>query len=445
MKIFMRIIAFLIIFSLVCVAGCTAEPSYPNDSDKPNNSDIPAKSDKPANSANSDNTDLPETPDNSEAKTETEKPQDIKEFTASDLVAEISVGWNLGNTLDAYHSDNPSTPIPWADHDNMKSVETAWLGGISNATTQALITRVKDAGFNAVRIPVTWYKMAGGAPDYTIREDWMNHVQSIIDMAVTEDMYIILNTHHDEYIIRLNTEEERATAEQAVTALWTQIAERFKDYGHKLIFEGLNEPRHRTNAWDTQGRWDWNGSSFARETVNILNQAFVNAVRATGGNNEKRNLMLVTYAAQGHQGPLDAFILPADPVTENGTSRFIMSVHIYSPHNWAHDGNGEYTGDASVRADLERVADRAAVLGVPVIFGEFGSVARNNHAIRVQHAYDYISIASEMRKRENNPVVMACFWWDDHGNFRLVSRTRPIDGNGLEIIQAMMNARGKVQ
>jgi endoglucanase len=360
-------------------------------------------------------------------------------ITSEELVKDITLGWNLGNTLDAYYSENPSAQIPWADYDNMHSIETAWLDGLANVTTQALIKRVKDAGFNAIRVPVTWYKMSGTDPDYTIRKEWLDHVQEIVDMVAAEDMYIILNTHHDEFILRFD--EDAAVGERVMKALWTQIGERFKGYDEKLIFEGLNEPRRRTNDWNSQGQWDWNGNQDTYNAVNRWNQAFVNAVRETGGNNQKRHLMLATYAAQGHQNQLDGFKLPTDPVSDNGISRFILSVHIYSPHHWAHNGNGNYGGETAVKTDLERVANRASALGVPVIFGEFGTLAKNAHDERVQHAGDYIKIATQMRKRSSNPVVMACFWWDDHGSFRLISRTNDIDSKGLEIIGAMTNAR----
>ena len=362
-----------------------------------------------------------------------------KDLTAEDLVREIGVGWNLGNTLDAYFSENPSEKFHWVDYDNMHELETAWLGGPRNATTQALIKRVKDSGFNAIRIPVTWYKMAGEAPDYEIDERWLSHVENIVNMAVLEDLYIIINTHHDEFIMRFD--EDPAVGEGAVKALWKQIAERFKDYNEKLIFEGLNEPRARNNAWNTHGSWNWYGDNDKYIVINRWNQAFVNAVRDTGGNNEHRHLMLATYAAQSGKEPIEGFELPSDPVSGNGTDRFILSIHVYSPHSWAHDGNGSYNGDAPLRTDIERVANRAAELGVPVIFGEWGSIARLDIDERVQHAHDYIRIATEMRERDNNPVVMACFWWDNGGDFAIINRTGENKEQGQKIINAITRAR----
>jgi endoglucanase len=364
-------------------------------------------------------------------------------LTAEQLVKNIGIGWNLGNTLDAYHSDNPSVPFPehWVDMNNVVSVETAWIGGTSNATTLEIIRRVKNAGFDTIRIPVTWYKMAGSAPDFIIREDWMNHVQYIVNMAISEGMYVIINTHHDEFIMRF---DNASGGEQAVTALWTQIATRFKDYDEKLIFEGLNEPRRRTRDWSQSsdaGAYNWSGNTEDYNTVNRWNQAFVNAVRATGGNNQHRHLMLATYAAQGTDNALNGFSLPTDPVSGNGISRFILSVHVYSPHNWAHNGNGTYGGESVVQNDLNRVANRAAALGVPVIMGEFGTLLKNDHNQRVQHAHDFVRIATEFESRSSNPVVMRAIWWDNAGDFRIVNRTGTNDTPSTEIIQAMIRAR----
>ncbi|MCL1867035.1 MAG: cellulase family glycosylhydrolase, partial [Oscillospiraceae bacterium] len=239
--------------------------------------------------------------------------------TAAQIVGDIGIGWNLGNTLDGYNSNSPEPssetyPSSLKDFNNPSRVETVWQGGRAYRTTQSLVSAVKSAGFNAIRIPVTWYKampnldMSRSSPDYTIDPRWMNHVQSIVDMAVREDMYIILNTHHEEYIMRFGNVEKSTGA---VTALWTQIATKFKDYNEKLIFEGLNEPRRRNNSsWTESGVWSWDGNSTDYGIVNTWNQAFVNAVRATGGNNTNRCLMLATYGAQARTPQMDGLKLP---------------------------------------------------------------------------------------------------------------------------------------
>jgi endoglucanase len=388
----------------------------------------------------------------------------FRNVTSNVLVGEIGIGWNLGNTLDAYNSPNPAAVLISAsnDYNSPVRIETSWLGGIANRTTQALISDVRARGFNAIRIPVTWYKAMQNpgassptAADYSIDARWLHHVQTVVDMAVREDMYIILNTHHDDFIFRLNTPGERTRGELAVTEAWRQIATHFRDYNEKLIFEGLNEPKHRLVAWNTDtsvnNSHDWTGTEYTRETVNMFNQAFVNAVRATGGNNERRHLMLPTYGAQGTaRGQLEAFRLPSDPITANGTSKFILSIHIYSPHDWAHDGVGSYSGVAAIQTDLNRVATRAHQLGIPVILGEWGTLAQHSSTSRATHAYDFVRTATDIGTRSSNPVVMRTFVWDtgrrnDDGTARgylLFDRQPPfIRGNNQNIITAMVAGR----
>jgi endoglucanase len=395
----------------------------------------------------------------------------FRNINAATLVGEIGVGWNLGNTLDGHNSDNPAElSARLRELNNPAEVETIWQGGRANRTSQEMISAVKAAGFNAIRIPVTWYKALenapnGNAPGYIIDPRWLDHVQTIVDMAVREDMYIILNTHHEEWILRPGDANAVAAGSAYITAIWTQIANRFGGYNEKLIFEGLNEPRHRLNQWDTTAPglnpdWNWSGEANIpgrgnvdmRPVINEWNQAFVNAVRATRTahpNNGGRVLMLATYGAQGTPNPLAGFRLPTDPVTANLNSRLVMSVHVYSPHAWAHDGIGSYgsAGAAQITTDLGRVADTAAARGVPVIMGEWGTLARLSHSSRVTHAYDFTRAAADLGVRSTNPVVMRTFVWDttrDRGNpadngFLLIRKNSPfVSANSAQIIRAML-------
>ena len=421
-----------------------------------------------------------------------------RNITSNDLVRQMTIGWNLGNTLDAYFSGNPGVPIHWANNlNNTPAIEAAWLGGVANRTTQSLIDAIYNAGFNTIRIPVSWHKAISGTihyaqpgdpghrtgvnqvynrritfdDGYPIDPRWLAHVQSIVDMAYSRGMFVILNTHHDEYIFRLgNADDEaglayRARGNAAVEYVWTQIATHFQNYGERLVFATLNEPRHR-NAWPAGG-WDWTGSDFARESVNIFNQTAVNTIRETGGNNSYRHIMFPTYAAQGHNGQLNAFRLPTDPARPGDNSKLILSVHIYSPHNWAHDGwisppwtpgptipinrdEPSFTDDHKnqISTDLTRVANRAAALGVPVIMGEWGTLYRHNLQDRIDHAYEFVRTATALESRTPNPVVMRTVVWDDHGTsatglgFRLVNRQAPhISENARQIILAMILGR----
>ena len=179
---------------------------------------------------------------------------------------------------------------------------------------------------------------------------------------------------------------------------WTQIAREFEPFGERLIFAGLNEPRGRQNEWT-------GGTPETRENLNKLNQAFVDAVRATGGNNATRFLLVPTHAASADANAFNGFVVP----TDSANDRIGIAVHTYSPFNWAHDGRGEYGGADEIRGSLERVARQSERLGVPVMLTEWGSINNGRNASqREQHAYDYVSIARELG--------MAVFWWDNNNS-----------------------------
>lgn len=283
-------------------------------------------------------------------------------LTPVELCKEITVGWNLGNTLDATGGNGLSSETSWG---NPKA-------------TEELILAVKEAGFNAVRIPTTWYNHCSGS-NYTIDEAWMERVQEVVDYAYDNGMYVILNAHHEDF--NFPSDANYSKAKKALTSIWKQIAENFKDYGERLIFEGQNEPRKiGTNV-------EWNGGDAeGRDNVNKLNADFVKTVRATGGNNEKRCLMVPTYAASFYA--LSGFELPDD-------DRLIVSVHAYSPYNFAMNTGGGATNNfnpssANSTSELVTMADtlydRFISKGVGVIIGECGATNKGNNDQRINWA-----------------------------------------------------------
>ena len=219
----------------------------------------------------------------------------IRDITSMELIGEMKTGWNLGNTLDSTIT-NPTgseTPTDW---------ETAWGQPV---TTKAMIDSVKAQGFNVLRVPVTWEGKFGEAPDYTIKADWLARVKEVVDYGIDNDMFVILNMHHEEW--HMPTADNEESAEKILRALWAQIADYFKGYDEKLIFEGMNEPRLKGTPMEWNG-----GNQEAREVINQLNAAFVETVRASGGNNEKRHLMIPTYAASTMDSVLNDFVIPND-------------------------------------------------------------------------------------------------------------------------------------
>nr|AGS53849.1 glycoside hydrolase family 5 [uncultured bacterium contig00054] len=329
----------------------------------------------------------------------------FRDISATELVGEMTVGWNLGNSLDAYNISGLGA------NPGVGQIEALWQ---NPATSQANIDALKRAGFNSIRIPITWYKVVNNTTDYVIRPDWMERVKQIVDYAVDNDMYIIINTHHDHYnddnggIFKFNNANKTESI-RAFNIIWAQIAEEFKDYNEKLIFEGLNEPRNG-NGGD-----QWNGGN--NEERGILNeyyQNFVDTVRGTGGNNEKRILLLNTYAAGHTQDAMGGLVLPSD----SATGKLAVSYHAYEPFAFAHEESGSSTWNASETNPFTQPMDRAVTLfvnnDVPVIVGEFGAMDKNNEAARAAWAQAYVSAAGTRG--------IKCFWWDDGKNFRLFNR-----------------------
>ena len=170
--------------------------------------------------------------------------------SAKDLTGQMTIGWNLGNTLDAYGGSSTAAPEKYV---------TTWG---NPAPTQATFDAIKKAGFNTVRIPTTWYPHVTfdtTSQTYVVDETWMNYVKQVVDFAYQQDMFVILNVHHEETWINVSqfTDETLETAKKMLSDIWTQIATTFQDYDQHLVFEGMNEPRQKANS--AVGEWG-NGS-----------------------------------------------------------------------------------------------------------------------------------------------------------------------------------------
>lgn len=245
--------------------------------------------------------------------------QPIPDNEAMRFLRELGVGWNLGNTFDAIKGS-------WNANADEMTVEASWC---EVYTTREMIQAVHAAGFSTIRIPVSWHDHVSA--DYRISKPWLDRVQEVVDWAIDEGMHVILNTHHDEDQI-YPTQERLGETTAYFTAVWEQIAERFADYGDALIFESMNEPRLKGNK---DYEWTFNGNAplcrEAADIINQLNQRFVHIVRASGGNNATRYLMVPGYCASPYNVGNDFFQLPED-TAEN---RIIVSVHAYTPYSFA--------------------------------------------------------------------------------------------------------------
>ena len=214
-------------------------------------------------------------------------------LTASEVAKNMGIGLNIGNTMEAYEATGCEKMtfewIPVVGNNTPVDYETCWGAPV---TTQAMVDGIKAAGFNTVRIPVFWGNMMENDGTWTINPDYIARVKEIVDYCMNDGMYAVVNIHHfDEFIIRRNDLEHCVTI---FGTLWTQIAEYFGDYPETLVFEGFNEylGGDRFNA---NGDLVPQSKSDAYLSTNTLNQTFVNSVRATGGNNAERVLIVSGY------------------------------------------------------------------------------------------------------------------------------------------------------
>lgn len=307
---------------------------------------------------------------------------------AQDIVDTMTIGISVGNSLDAFSGNNGVL------HNDGLSTETVWG---NPKVTQAYMDKIKEAGMDVIRIPVTWYNHVD--PDtYEIDAAWLDRVHEVVDYACDEDTVVILNMHHDtgtDGWLKAS-DNNLSTKKEIYKALWTQIAESFSEYDYNLVFEGFNEMLNDENEWSNPKPRDV-------EIVNEYNQIFVDTVRATGGNNPERVLIVNTYCAGNSAKMVINFEIPTDTVED----RIIAEVHAYTPYyftapeapdvkTWSH-------GD--VDSVLRYVHDMLSSKGVPVIVGEFGAVPKNNEDEILAYVEYYLNHA--------NAYGIKCCWWDN--------------------------------
>lgn len=314
--------------------------------------------------------------------------------TAAQAVEHMGIGWNLGNTLDA-HDGNLCPDI-------VKS-ETMWGQPV---TRPELMAMMKEAGFMTIRVPVTWYPHMD--ENGKVDEVWMQRVHEVVDYVIDQGMYCVLNVHHDtgdgpQWLHA--SMEVYETQKSRFEYLWTQIAEEFRDYDHYLLFEAYNEMLDKYNSWcfasfARTGGYNAADASDAYQAINSYAQSFVDAVRATGGNNSQRNLVVNTYAATCGSGtwnahladPLKEMALPDDPA---GSGHIAFEVHCY-PSIFKDDNSIRPMSEikTEVNQAVSRINSHLVGKGAPVIIGEWAGTYVNkteqNYEQRHQHLIDFV-------------------------------------------------------
>lgn len=312
--------------------------------------------------------------------------QDGMDRSAREVIDDMSPGWNLGNTLEAVATWRG---VDFLNNKSGLGGETDWQG---TKTTQEVIDYVKSLGFRSIRIPCAWaYGHISNAATYEIDATWMARVKEIVDYCIRDGLYVVLNDHWDGgWLENHIVDSDAATIaknKEVLTALWTQIATAFKDYDEHLLFAGLNEPSvGEQNATDAQRQ---------AATNNLIqyNQTFVDAVRATGGNNGKRVLVVqgpstnIEYTCKFMTGKM-----PTDVVE----GKLAIEVHYYNPWNfWGMEkdeswgnvfyywGKGNhlsgskhnptYGEESDMKKQLQMMKTNFVDMGYPVVIGEFGA------------------------------------------------------------------------
>lgn len=292
---------------------------------------------------------------------ENEKPEEN-----ASIVRAMGLGINLGNTFESFWEDtgNRTTGAKTIGGNTPADYETCWGAA---PTTREMIDGMKAAGFQTVRIPVYWGNMMKNDGTFTIDERYLERIEQVINDCLENQMYVVINMHHyDEFLVRNYSRQE---ALEITRVLWNQIAMRYREYSDFLIFEGFNENLGTTREQDHYGEDE------IYEYVNAMNQAFVDAVRATGGRNRERMLIVSGYWTNIDKTTDSRFLMPSDVVS----GKLMVSVHyIDNAYYWMNQiGSEEWSSYAKAQCELLR--ERFTKNGIPVFVGECNSVYDASH------------------------------------------------------------------
>lgn len=308
-----------------------------------------------------------------------------EELTSLELVKLMGNGINLGNTMEAYGRTAYGTTA------SVSSYETYWGQPV---TTPEMISAMKNAGFDSLRIPIAWTNAINfESGDYTIREEYLNRVEEIINYALNEDMYVVINDHWDGSwwgMFGSASEETRQKAMDLYISMWTQIAERYKEYSDYLIFESANEELgSRLNDVDIAADSGTLSEQECYELTNIINQTFVDTIRGTGGNNAQRFLLIAGYNTDIQKTCDSRFVMP----TDTAQNKLMVSVHYYTP--WGYCGNSSLSVWGTKRNygeqnTLLEMMSKFTEQGYGVIIGEYAVALRDDGSVK-DNICDFLS------------------------------------------------------
>ncbi|MHB0883229.1 cellulase family glycosylhydrolase [Paenibacillus sp. SEL1] len=279
------------------------------------------------------------------AESDGQAPQAAAASSMQSYVEAMQPGWNLGNSLDAVGAD-----------------ETAWG---NPRITQALIQQIAAQGYKSIRIPVTWDKHIGAAPNYTVESAYMNRVEEVVRWALDANLYVMINIHHDSWTWVSSMEPKHDEVLARYNALWTQIAQRFKDQPNKLMFESINEPRFSEGGTTDEAKMN--------QMLQELNVSFHKIVRASGGKNATRPLVLPGLDTSPAQAKINELY---NTITKLNDPNLIATVHYYGFWPFSVNIAGYTTFEKDTKNDIVQTFDNVyntfVAKGIPVIVGEYG-------------------------------------------------------------------------
>jgi len=323
----------------------------------------------------------------------------IRDITSLELVKELRLGWNLGDSLDALCTD-------WLDYNNDQTAsETCW-GNVK--ATQDLFTSLMNKGINVFRVPITWTGHIGDAPNYTIDKKWLERVREVVNYSYQNGAYVIINTHHENWV---NTYNDKIAYAKEITAnLWKQIAEEFKDYDEHLIFECMNNPRKIDSNTD-----DEFGDDESWKFINEVNKVFIDTVRQAKGNNPKRHLLISPYRSLIDQDTVKRLEIPSYD------KKIMVSLHGNIPYDFTSNHNNDiYSKITDIEWSLNTINQQFLAKNIPVIMTEFYAANRADNSERTLLADYYIKKATD--------VGIPCVLWDNgkleygNENYGLINR-----------------------
>ena len=308
----------------------------------------------------------------------------MRDMTTMEIVKDMGIGINLGNTMEACGDWIADVDAQWGDGIlTVKDYETAWG---SPVITKAMIQGMADEGFGVVRVPVAWSNLMGD--NYKISEELDARVHEIVDWVIDADMYCIINIHWDNGWVNTFPDNKNECMKR-YQVMWEQISDSFKDYGDKLMFESQNEELGWESVWNPWGSTDGKAESYG--LVNEINQKFVDVIRKSGGNNPKRHLLISGYNTGFDRTCDPLFKMPNDPA-----NRMAVSVHYYTPagfailedkdESWAKARSTWGTADdyKELNDNMEMMKKGYIDKGIPVIVGEYGCPTKGKEAASVR-------------------------------------------------------------